>query len=237
MQLDLKKNLLPAIVLLIAEAIIITVMLKIPYAIPTRVRILDMVVLSIILWTAGFDFFRPLVKLDDKHPTGVGSLGVRWTFLILYIIGAVWFGVFAIGAEISFFYQLLVQCALFGFLMLGWNMSYRTRKIVEKVGKQEDAMLAGRQEMRTSLRMLKDEVQLAGNMPEYFTTALDELEEKLRYIAPCDNPEAIAYEKQFADIAGRIQIALTNFQMNEDSIRQDLKRLEIIIGHRKNTYR
>jgi hypothetical protein len=62
------------------------------------------------------------------------------------------------------------------------------------------------------------------------------MEEKLRYISPCGNPEAIAYEKQFADIAERVVIAMSNLEMNEEAIKKDLLRLQRLIENRKNTY-
>ena len=116
----MKRTILAAIVLLIAEAVIVYAMLLIPIPIPIRVRILDMVVLSIVLWMVGYDLFRPLVNLAVKNPPEVGSLGVRWTGQILYLLFAIGFAIIGVVYPIPFIYQLLGQALLVGLLLLNY---------------------------------------------------------------------------------------------------------------------
>lgn len=234
----MNRKILAALTLLIAEGLIITVMLLLPGEIPTEVRILDMVVLSIILWVFGFDFFSPLVNLEEKHPTQVGSMGVRWTGQILYLILAVGFAIICTkhATEIAFHWQLIGQIALLGMLLMFYFLSASSSHMIKKVGEKEDQMIAGRQEMRTAVRQLLDEIAVSDNLPEYFKQNINDMDEKLRYIAPNNSAEAVAYEKQFADIASRVLIAMNNFSMNEDAIQKDLKRMQVIITNRKNIH-
>lgn len=231
----MKRTILAAIVLLIAEAFIVCAMLLIPIPIPMRVRILDMVVLSIILWMIGYDLFRPLVNLAVKNPPEVGSLGVRWTGQILYMLVAAGFAVVSVVYDIPFIYQLLGQALLVGLLLLNYYFAMHAAEMVKKVAKKEDAILAGREQMRTAINQIQDEVAISSDLPEYFRVAINDLEEKLRYISPSDKAEAISYEKQFADIASRVCIAMSNFNMNEESIKQDLLRLQRTLENRKKT--
>ena len=229
----MKRTILAAIVLLIAEAVIVYAMLLIPIPIPIRVRILDMVVLSIVLWMVGYDLFRPLVNLAVKNPPEVGNLGVRWTGQILYILFAIGFAVVSVVYEIPFVYQLLGQALLVGLLLLNYYFAMHAAEMVEKVGKREDAVLAGREQMRRALSQIQDEVAISSNLPEYFRVSINEMEDKLRYISPSNNADAIFYEKQFADIANKVCIAMANFSMNEESIKQDLLRMQRTIENRK----
>ena len=228
----MKRTILAAIVLLIAEAVIVYAMLLIPIPIPIRVRILDMVVLSIVLWMVGYDLFRPLVNLVVKNPPEVGSLGVRWTGQILYLLFAIGFAIIGVVYPIPFIYQLLGQALLVGLLLLNYYFAMHAAEMVKKVGKREEAVFEGREQMRRALSHIQDEIAISSNLPEYFRVSINDMEEKLRYISPSDNADAISYEKQFADIANRVCIAMANFSMNEESIKQDLLRMQRVLENR-----
>ena len=192
-----------------------------------------MVVLSIVLWMVGYDLFRPLVNLAVKNPLEIGSLGVRWTGQIVYLLFAIGFAIISIVYSIPFVYQLLGQALLVGLLLLNYYFAMHAAEMVKRVGKREDAVLEGREQMRRALSQIQDEVAISSNLPEYFRVSINEMEDKLRYISPCDKAEAISYEKQFADIASRVHIAMANFAMNEESIKQDLLRMQRTIENRK----
>ena len=229
----MKRTILAAIVLLIAEAVIVCAMLLIPIPIPIRVRILDMVVLSIVLWMVGYDLFRPLVNLAVKNPPEVGSLGVRWTGQILYLLFAIGFAIIGVVYPIPFIYQLLGQALLVGLLLLNYYFAMHAAEMVKKVGKREEAVLEGREQMRRALSQIQDEIAISSNLPEYFRVSINDIEDKLRYISPSDNADAVSYEKQFADIANRVCVAMANFSMNEESIKQDLLRMQRVLENRK----
>lgn len=229
----MKRIVLAAIVLLIAETFIVSAMLVIPIPIPIRIRILDMVVLSIVLWVVGYDLFRPLINLTIKNPPEVGSLGVRWTGQFLYLLFAIGFAIIGVVYPVPFIYQLLGQALLVGFLLLNYYFTTHAAEMVKKVGKREDTMLEGREQMRRALAHLQDEIAISSNFPEQFRVSINEMEDKLRYISPSDNADAISYEKQFADIANRVCIAMANYSMNEENIKQDLLRMQRVLESRK----
>ena len=122
-------------------------------------------------------------------------------------------------------------------ILLGsYLISSTTAGHIAKVAETENNVIAGRQSMRTAVSQIKDELAIISQAPEYIKEAVDDMEEKMRYISPCENPEAIAYEKQFADIAERVVIAMSNLEINEEAIKKDLLRLQRLIENRKNTY-
>ena len=209
-------------------------MLLIPYPIPTRVRILDIGVLSIIIWMIGYDFFRPLVNLVVKNPPEIGSLGIRWYGQYLYLMTAVGFGIAGVAFDIPFVYQLLGQVAILGILLLTYYFAIHAANKVTQAAKEEERLLAGRQLMHTAVRQIQDEIAVSSNLPEYFRTQISQINESMRFISPCGNADAVSYEKQFAEIAQRIVIAMSDFNMNEEAIKKDLLRLQRVLENRKN---
>lgn len=229
----MKRTILAAIVLLIAEFVIVYTMLQIPESLPMQVRILDIVVLSIVLWMICYDLFRPIVNVNAKNPREVGSLGVRWIGQIIYAIIAIGFGIVAAVFGIVFIYQLLVQLVLLAFLLLVFYFAIYASEKVNKVAVKEEAALERKELMRMALAEIQDEVAIGSGYPEYFRLAINEMDEKIRYISPTDKAEALSYEKQFADIAGRVCAAMSNFSMNEENIKQDLQRMQRALENRK----
>lgn len=231
-----KRTILAAVALLILEFVIVYAILLIPESVnmPMNVRILDMVVLSIILWMISYDLFKPIINVDAKNPPEVGSLGIRWVGQIIYAVSAIAFAVVGVIFEIAFIYQLLGQLVLLAALLMVYFFAVYASDAVKKVAKKEETILKGRDQMRIALNQIQDEVAINPSLPEYFRADINELEEKLRYISPSDSDEAATYEKQFADIAGRVCIALSNFSMNEENIKQDVLRMKRAVENRKN---
>lgn len=234
----MKHKIISAVILLALEAIIISLALWAGehFDIPTNILVLDIVVLTIMLVLGGYESFQPLFAMVFKKLDEVASLGLRWMSLAFYMVCALVLIVLGVIIPISFFFQLIGQVFLLVILLAAYLTSSTTATLIGKVAAKEEKVLAGRQSMRTAVRQMKDEVAITSGVPEYINEAISEMEEKLRYISPSENPEAIAYEKQFADIAERVLIAMNNVDMNEEAIKKDLLRLHRLIENRKNTY-
>lgn len=227
------KNILFSAIILIVEIIIVTVILTLPVVMPTRVRILDVCVLSIIWLMFSYDLFRPLIKTVFKNAPEYGSLGVRWKAQIFYIIASV--TVIVIGAiiPIAFIYQLLMQGFLFVILLLGFFFGARAGQQITKVAEQQDKVIAGRQQMRDAIRDIQDKIAI-GNYPAFFCASIKDIEDRLRYIAPSGSADAIKYEMQFTEVAQKVCIAISDYSMNENIIKQDLLQLNRILENRKS---
>ena len=217
----MKKTILGILALLTIEGFIISAMLLLPIPIPVGVKVLDIVILSIILGLFGYDLIHPLVDTDKKNPTEVGSLGIRWSGQMLYSVLAVAFAVLAAIIGISLTWQILIQSLFLAILFITFLFSLYASDQVQKIADKEDQVLAGRDKLRLAVTQIHDEVAIQPNLPEYVRIAINEMEEKTRFISPCNKAEAIAYETQFEEVASRVCIAMSNFKINEDSIRQD----------------
>ena len=206
------------------------------YPIAPEVRILDMVVLSIIIWLWGYDLFRPLVTIGKKHPTEVGSNGVRWVSAIIYTALAATFALVSVVCEIPLAFQILGHAVLVLLLivMLG-GVSLSASKIKE-VGQAEDKKLQGVEEMRRAMRKLEDETAMQHDVPEDVTRQVQACSEALRYMAPTNNQEAMQLEKQFVDIVRDTTIAISAYDRNASRIEQNLARMKKVLENRKNTY-
>lgn len=229
----MKKTILGILALLTIEGFIISAMLLLPIPIPVGVKVLDIVILSIILGLFGYDLIHPLVDTDKKNPTEVGSLGIRWSGQMLYSVLAVAFAVLAAIIGISLTWQILIQSLFLAILFITFLFSLYASDQVQKIADKEDQVLAGRDKLRLAVTQIHDEVAIQPNLPEYVRIAINEMEEKARFISPCNKAEAIAYETQFEEVASRVCIAMSNFKINEDSIRQDLMRMQRILDNRK----
>jgi len=232
----MKRKIFAVLVLLLAEACAVAGMLLITYPIALNVRILDMVVLSVIIWLWGYDLFRPLVSLGKKHPTEVGSNGVRWVSAIIYTALAVTFAIVSIVCEIPLTFQILGHAVLvlLLILMLG-GVSLSAGKIKE-VGQAEDKKLQGVEEMRSAMRQLEDEMAMQHDVPEEVVRQVQACSEALRYVAPTNNQEAMQLEKQFVDIVRDMTIAISAYDRNASRIEQNMARMKRILENRKNTY-
>lgn len=232
----MKRKIFAVLVLLLAEACAVAGMLLITYPIALRVRILDMVVLSVIIWLWGYDLFRPLVTIGKKHPTEVGSNGVRWISAIIYTGLAVTFAVLSIVCEIPLVFQILGHAVwvLLLIMMLG-GVSLSARKVKE-VGQEEDKKLQGVEEMRNAMRRLEDEMAMQHDVPQEVVWQVQACSEALRYVAPTCSQEAAQLEKQFIDIVRDTTIAISAYEHNASRIEQNVARMKRILENRKNTY-
>ncbi len=229
----MKNKILSTVIILIVEIVLVVGMLLLPIPMPTRVRVLDSCVLSVLWLLFSYDLFNPLLKIESKNAPEYGSLGIRWSLQIFYAVTSIAVIVAGIAVPLEFFYQLLGQVFLFGTLLSAFVWSRKAGQQVTKVAAQQEKVLSGRQQMKDAIGDIQDKIAIA-NYPSSFCVSVKEIEDKLRYIAPSDNPGAIKLENQFVEIAQKISIAMANYAMNEDNIKQDLLRLHRILENRKN---
>lgn len=207
-----------------------------PVEMEASVRVLDIIVADVIICLFGYDLFLPLITLDTKHPTEVGSLGIRWQTNITYTLLAVGFAVVAYYYEMSPLYQYLGQALLLVLMILMLGASAHASEKVAEVGRREDKMIDGRQKMRTAIRRIQDDLAVKGQVPQDVRNSIQIIEEKLRYITPSLNSEAVALEQDFVEEADKLRIALSNVAMNEDAIKNYLLKMQRILDNRKQVY-
>ena len=227
------KRFLGILILLLGQAFIVAAMLLLPHGLEQNIMILDTVVLSIIWWVFSFDLIRPIISEGDHAPE-IGSLGIRWKGQLLYAFLAIVFGILAAYFSLKFEYQLLGQGGLFGILVLTWLFSLMAKRKVSEVAAAETKALDGRAQMKVAVREVQDALFDSPDAPDDIRRAIEEIESQLRYITPCSNPEALAYEQKFIQLAHEIAITLPHAKMEGESLRANVARLQRTLAQRKS---
>ena len=227
------KRFLGILILLLGQAFIVAAMLLLPHGLEQNIMILDTVVLSIIWWVFSFDLIRPIISEGDHAPE-IGSLGIRWKGQLLYAFLAIVFGILAAYYSLKFEYQLLGQGGLFGILVLTWLFSLMAKRKVSEVAAAETKALDGRAQMKIAVREVQDALFDSPDAPDDIRRAIEEIESQLRYITPCSNPEALAYEQKFIQLAHEIAITLPHAKMEGESLCANVARLQRTLAQRKS---
>ena len=227
------KRFLGILILLLGQAFIVAAMLLLPHELEQNIMILDTVVLSIIWWVFSFDLIRPIISEGD-HAPAIGSLGIRWKGQLLYAFLAIVFGILAAYFSLKFEYQLLGQGGLFGILVLTWLFSLMAKRKVSEVAAAETKALDGRAQMKIAVREVQDALFDSPDAPDDIRRAIEEIESQLRFITPCSNPEALAYEQKFIQLAHEIAITLPHAKMEGESLRANVARLQRTLAQRKS---
>ena len=227
------KRFLGILILLLGQAFIVAAMLLLPHGLEQNIMILDTVVLSIIWWVFSFDLIRPIISEGDHAPE-IGSLGIRWKGQLLYAFLAIVFGILAAYFSLKFEYQLLGQGGLFGILVLTWLFSLMAKRKVSEVAAAETKALDGRAQMKIAVREVQDALFDSPDAPDDIRRAIEEIESQLRFITPCSNPQALAYEQKFIQLAHEIAITLPHAKMEGESLCANVARLQRTLAQRKS---
>jgi hypothetical protein len=196
-----------------------------------------MLVSSLVYGLFFCNFRAPWIDLEDKSQKQSGMLGISWLATWIYAIAAVGFMLVAnLTYSLTFPTQLIVHCILLFFLIMWMLLSRHSADKVQKIFVQETQNRNGINEMKSAMRNLKDKMSGTNGLPENFTNRINSLEEGLRFISPSNSEEAYSLENSFSKIVSDISFAISNFQMNEEAIESNLKKLERIYQNRKNIY-
>ena len=233
--MDIRK-ILSWVALLGGEAIIITAFIFFKSDSADNIGVLNIVISSLIYGLFFVDILVPWVDLADNSQKKVGSLGLRWFFTWLYAVSAIALMFIVSLGNLDFKWSLILQCILLFLLVLGFIASLTASDKVEEVYQQELQNRNGINEMKSAMRDLKDRMSGVTGLPDSFKTRINSLEEDLRFVSPANNEEAYGLEKSFSNIVSDISFAISDFQMNEEVIESNLKKLERIFQNRKLVY-
>jgi hypothetical protein len=231
------KNILSWLLLLFGEAIIIAAFILFRGNMPDNILVLNIAVSSLVYGLFFCNFHAPWIDLKDKSQKQVGMLGINWFATWFYAVFAVGFMLVAnLAYNFEFPTQMIVHCVLLFFLFMWFLLARHSADKVQEIYVQETQNRSGINGMKSAMRLLKDKMSETGNLPENFTSRIHSLEEGLRFISPANDEEAYSLENSFSKIVSDISFAISNFQMNEETIESNLKKLERVYQNRKNIY-
>lgn len=242
----MKKSTIYAILAaVLGEALIITLIILFSKGFPSNIIALNIIVGTLVFASSAWGLFVKWDRSEDKVGTWVGTLGVNlWGFGVYAVLAlfAMILMNFCPGADITdsypvaFKYQLLVQGALFAFLVLTRFFGSAVAEQVENVYNKEQAVLSGLDEMKSATRRLQDAAFMCENMDPSLRTMLDDIQQDLRYLSPVKSSEARDLENDFVSKVNNLIPAFVNYKMNEDQIARQLGLLKHIIENRKKIY-
>lgn len=231
------KKILSWIALLGGEAILIAAFILFRGTLSQDILILNIIVSSVIYSLFFMDVLLPWVDLKDKAQKKVGSLGIRWFFTSIYIIGAV--AVMIMGnvvANWALSVQIIAHAILLFILILGLIIAFSSSDKVNEVYEQEKQNRSGVTELKTAIRSLKDIMNDIQNLPDSFKVRINSLEDNLRYLSPTNNTEACDLERTLISTINDIAFAVSNYTLNEQAIEANLKKAERAYQNRKAIY-
>lgn len=201
---------------------------------PDTVFYLNMSVSAFMYMLFFGDLLFSWIDVSDRAQKQIGSLGIKWVVIGLYIVAAT-VAMFALAGH-SFKLQLVVQIALLISLMLGFVASFSAADKVSEVYAEQDSARRGVEKMRAAMEKINNSLMQCNDVPTVYKNKLSEIEENLRYLSPSNNLQAAEHEARFEHIANDIAIALPAYGMNEERLQALLLQLENAYRQRKNTY-
>lgn len=245
--MPMKPKLIYAILAaVIGEALIVTLNILFRGDLPNNVLVLNIIVCTLAYICSGWWLFVRWDRSEDKVETWVGTLGVNlWGFGVYSTLAIIALFVMNLHATVDNFsdtypvefkYQLLVQGALFMFLILTRFFSHTVAGQVENVHVKETALVSGLDEMKSATRRLQDAAFMCENMDPSLRSILNDIQLNLRYLSPVKSSEAHEIESEYVAKVNALIPAFINYKMNEDSIAKQLGILKHLVDNRKKIY-
>lgn len=231
----LKRTIVSLILFLIGEVVIIGGFVHYwPESGDSAILVIDIIVTTLIWTSISYDLFIPWVNLASNNPREPATIGIRWIFVFGYAFAAI--AIMFLGSLLgwSTFAQGGLQIVAFMVLFAGFVLAGIAGDKVESVGREEQNKSKGIESARLAINQLYDEIALSKGLPTYLEQQIGGLKDSLRFVSPCSKQEAQALEKDIVQLSDHIRFSINNFQLNEENIKKDIRRLNQTVLNRKN---
>jgi len=232
-----KRNIFSILLLLAGEALIIISFLYFGSNLDNEILALNIIVSSIIYSLLFIDILIPMVDFKDKSQKVIGSLGIRWFVTSLYLLSAVGVMVtFILVKPVDIYSQILIQAMLFFLLLLGMYSAASSSDKVKERYTDEKQMLSRVEDVKKAIKEVQNKIDQIKNAPSDILFGITSLQEDLRFIAPCNNQEAIELESHLLVEIETIKDRLFEFPLNSDRITENIQNCKRICIARKQIY-
>lgn len=192
------KKIFSILLLLFGEALIIASFLIFGKNFSTEILSLNIVVSTIIYALFFIDILFPMVNFGDKSHKAIGSLGLRWFFTGFYAIVAILvMFFFNYGTPTYITIQLIVHSILVFLLLLGLFSAASSSQKTQAIYVEEKQTKSGLEEMKKATKKVQLKLDQMKDISKEIINNINDLQENLRYLSPCDNPEAFELEASF----------------------------------------
>ncbi|HOX79327.1 MAG TPA: hypothetical protein PLW31_14965 [Bacteroidales bacterium] len=223
--------------LLAGEALIIFCFLHFGRNADPQIRALNIIISSFILCLNFIDILFPWVNWKDKSQKSIGSLGLRWVVMSLYVLFAVGIMiVFNIFIPIGFGNQLLLHAGLIFFFLVGLFLTFTSSANVKSVFEHEEKARSGIAEMKKITNDVRLKLDQMNNLPGGLFKQITDIQDDLRFISPSDNAIAKSLENEFIMKMKSVYDSLYNLPLDEERINRLIHDCNRIYRDRKQIF-
>lgn len=202
----------------------------------TQIFALNVSVSAIVYILLFSDFLIKWRNPKDKSDRRIGNMGVKWLVTFIYVAAAITImvlsGVFGLGFVTRLFLQLVALVAL----LAGFAFSTHSSSNIAKVAEQQAENRAGIDVMRRETKALLNDALDKGTIPSELTQRISSLVDEMRYVAPSSSEDAQIAERRYISTIGRASLALTDKEVNLQTLAEELTKAERALKERKATY-
>jgi hypothetical protein len=141
---------------------------------------------------------------DEQIP----RLGVLWTVdtsYTLFALGGLWL---CASQALPFRFQLIYQLALLFGVLVMVNLAGFASQQTERLGADEMELRAGLDALRAAVRNCEQRLIGIGSGFALERASFESICETIRYLSPCDEPEARALNREITDLLGQFSAFL-----------------------------
>ncbi|MDP2693098.1 MAG: hypothetical protein Q8O88_05675 [bacterium] len=198
---------------------------------------LNIIVSSVIYGLFFIDIIIPWVDFKNKSQKTIGSLGVRGFFTFLYSIIAIGgMVVFNQAQAMDFNIQILIHSILFFLLLFGFYLALTSSEKVREVFEEEKQNRDQIDSMKRITKELQLKLDTMPDIPSEIILRINELQENLRYLSPCNNSTAVELEKQFIDEMRVLDLSFSEIPLNSENTISHIKNCERTYKERKQVF-
>lgn len=231
------SRILSYILLLAGVALIIISFLYFGRNAEPDARTLNIIVTCIIFLLITSDILFPWINLKDKPQRTIGGLGIRWLSISFYVILAVAamlvmnvFKNFELKTQILVHVILLI--GLFGSLVQVFIISDKTTEVYDEEQLHRSKLV----QMKKSVKDIQLKLEKLSSVPQYITTALEDLQEDIRTISPANTAEAFELEDKFLDELTAVDGLLFKTDIDYEILKLKVEACSRTLRDRKQVY-
>lgn len=183
-----------------------------------------------------FRSVRPMVDLDDRAGRDVSILGLSWVSVILYSVAAIGLMIGMQYNDVEFNYQLMAQIVLAFILLLALIAGSRMSAKRVEVFNEQRQMVSDLDRLRGDMRDLERTVAISSGLPAGFKSNVADISSQLRFLSPCNNPEATKVEGMLSNEIIRINSLCGDFEVNAEEIDRCFMACRQLLKERKSIY-
>ena len=226
------KNVYITLAVLIGFGMIIGGFIVFGGALPTNIRVLDIIVSCMVFFQVCELFFFPMVNMRSGAKKEVGMMGIHYTVIKIYTVLALAVLIAGIAADLSFKIQLFGQLFAFVLLLVGRFATLLSGEHVEAVYDSETAKTEAKVALRRHFEQI-DNMAATTDLDAATMQRLSDLVEEMRYVTPSDDAEARALDARLHDSLDDIASLLRDTRANADVITREIDNIVRTLNRRK----